>query len=456
MTPIQLLLAGSRKADGSPNAGGRCFLYRPGTSVAVTGYQDKDGSAIITLDSGGILLDAAGKRKVYIDQTCDVREETSDGTLIATTRALTDVTAALVEVENDGFTGVDSSGVSGAGNRTDLNAVLSSMHRSFGGLDAQYKHATAAVGRNFSAWMSELHISLADYGAVGDDATDNTAAFLAVASVTAQTHQPVFIPAGVFRISSAITFPANTVFYGVGRGSGGTTGSVIKCTNSSQNGLIFGASATLSNFCIFSSVGSSGTAITVGSTSLLIGISTFATPGGTTLFDVALDNSSSRSTAINCSLKATTTIASRNFIFVGGSRSGGAISNCTAAIGSDNISVATSEITGIPYASGTQDLANGGTATVATPGAGQAICHGRVRATSAGAGTVNPPTHRDEILLVMELYNNSGGAFTFTFGTGFKSTGTVAPANGSRITCSFVYDATDAVYVEASGRATTT
>jgi hypothetical protein len=67
--------------------------------------------------------------------------------------------------------------------------------------------------------LSEI-ISVRDYGAVGDGATDCTEAFAtAVADIGARGGGSIFIPPGTYLVGASISMPANVVLYGDGQAS---------------------------------------------------------------------------------------------------------------------------------------------------------------------------------------------------------------------------------------------
>jgi hypothetical protein len=95
-----------------------------------------------------------------------------------------------------------------------------------------------AVPRSVRAKLREF-VSVTDFGAVGDDATDCTAAFLnAYDAVVAKGGGRIFIPIGFYRVSSLPVVAANDVWW---QGEGdGDHGSVIRWTGSATaNCLVF-------------------------------------------------------------------------------------------------------------------------------------------------------------------------------------------------------------------------
>lgn len=225
-----IALSGSRKADGTANASGLVWIYVLGTNTQATAYSDRDGEAALTQP---VILDAAGKATVYVDQAVTVHVETSTGASLQDTD-LQDAPGAIA-VENAGFTGTLASGSQGAGGVTDLDTVLTSALTSFGGTDFQYKPSTGATQRAVSAWMSEVWVSVKSFGAVGDGAIDDTVAIqAAINRVLALGGGIVYFPPGTFLISSPLTLnSATSVSF---RGAGAV--SIVKNSHATANAFV--------------------------------------------------------------------------------------------------------------------------------------------------------------------------------------------------------------------------
>jgi hypothetical protein len=70
---------------------------------------------------------------------------------------------------------------------------------------------TGGVITNVEAKLAQ-YVSVKDFGAVGDGVTDDTTAIQAALNASLS----VYVPAGTYLISAALTVPANTLFYGEG------------------------------------------------------------------------------------------------------------------------------------------------------------------------------------------------------------------------------------------------
>lgn len=268
-TPIHpLIISGSRKSDGSVNAGGRVFLTQVGSAnIAVTGYADADKSAALTLNGGGYLLDGAGKAAIYTDQPCTVRIEDASGVSVDSYSFNPSTNAGLVEVINAGFTGVNSStGQYAGGQRTYLDAVLSDIYASLGGTDGRTKKTTSSSPRRLSDALKEIAISVTDFGAVGDGAYVNDGAFaLAFAAAGATGVGVLKIPTGTYRIQTGLTIPANLRVIGDGAGR-----SIISTTSN------LSAIVTLADGASIADVGLLGNAFIGGNGLAAIGVNVVA------------------------------------------------------------------------------------------------------------------------------------------------------------------------------------
>lgn len=208
-----LALAGSRKSDGTPNASGKVWGYIIGTSTEAVLYSDRTGDTVVNQP---VILDAAGKATIYVDQVVTLRVETAAGVSLGEMDYQD--AAPVVSVQNDGFTGTLEDGSQGAGGETDLDAVLTSAFESFGATDFQFASSAGATPRSVASRIGEANVSIVDYGAVGDGNILNTSAIqAAINRVIALGGGVVFVPPGTFltgRVTNFTTTPVS--FAGVG------------------------------------------------------------------------------------------------------------------------------------------------------------------------------------------------------------------------------------------------
>jgi hypothetical protein len=170
--------------DGTPLAGGKLYTYAAGTTTPLASYTAYAGTVANT---NPVILDSRGEANVWLSGVgYKLALYRADNTLVWTVdnvfgqAALADVLAA-------------SSGSS-------LVGYLPS--------------GTGAVATTVQTKLRES-VSVKDFGAKGDGATDDTAAIQAAATLGVD----VFIPAGTYKINGSISPNANTAFFGVGYAS---------------------------------------------------------------------------------------------------------------------------------------------------------------------------------------------------------------------------------------------
>lgn len=236
-----LALAGSRKADGTPNASGRAWFYVPGSLLAATVYSNATATAALTQP---VSLDAAGKAVVFTTQPVRVIVEylvsgTSYLTLSDST-ALMDA-AGAVGVRNPGWTGALPDGSQGAGGDGTLDAVLTAIKASTNGVDGKFLESSGATARPIRDKFVEISISVKDFNAKGDGLTTDTIGLqAAINRVGALGGGVVLIPPGTYLFDAALsTNLPNVTIRGAGRSV-----TTLKQINNAGGGLSFGASAT--------------------------------------------------------------------------------------------------------------------------------------------------------------------------------------------------------------------
>jgi len=441
---LPLALGGSRKADGTVNAGGLVFLSLSGSpNSSVTGYLDRDKNAAATLDGGGYRLDQAGKIALFVDTTCKVIVQDTNGVNVDSFVYEVATNAGLVEILNPGFTGVSpTSGALVAGGRSTLDTALSSLYSSLGGLDGKYRGVYGTADTNVKAEIEQIGLTPQRFGAKGDGVTDDTAAFLSLAAAQSASGLAVFLPKGTYKISSAITFGAAVTITGVS-----SAGSIITQSNAISGGIVIGNSSVLRNLSVRSSVASSGVGISCGFLCGFFGVNVDTTTG---TFVTGVSCTAGQLLAYDCILQGLT----NGTLGVVTSDLPSSISPVTAL--TTYFFVKTTDTNLALFSYQTQDLANGGTAAIGssiTDWTGRPILHQRIRGTSAGAGTVNAGGTINTVavqFIVLECFNNSGGAFTFTLSAVFKGSGNPAPGNGLRILVLYAYNSTEGFYMEVA------
>lgn len=228
-----LAISGARGSDGSPVSSGRAWFFVPGsTGSQLTVYSDADGLAVL---SQPITLDAAGRATVYTKAPARVQVEDSSGSVVCLSDRGNTSQAPEVEVENVGFTGTILSGTSagsqGAGGRTSLDAALSSLYASVGGIDGQLQIISGGsrIGapRPLYSAITDLVVNVKSFKngsglAVAGDGLqiDTTGVMAAINYVAGKGGGTVFFPPGNYLIDQPLTNTTSGVsFLGVGQAS---------------------------------------------------------------------------------------------------------------------------------------------------------------------------------------------------------------------------------------------
>lgn len=441
---LPLAMTGSRKADGTANAGGRVYLSlidSPNSSV--TGYLDRDKNAAATLSGGGYVLDQAGKIALFIDTACRVRTEDTNGAAVDAYVYEPVINEGLVEVDSPGFTGVSpTTGSLAAGGRTTLAAVLSSLYASTGGLDGKFRGVYGTADTNIRAEIESIFLTPQRFGAFGNGVADDTTAIQAMASAASSSGIPIYFPRGTYKISSAITFGAGSVISGAGRT---VQGSFINCVNATQDGFIVGSDSIVENLAI-GTTGSTGTALKMSSAGNLINVG-IGTAGSGSFATAGNNTGGGAIVAIGCLFNGSTTAVAGGTWIVNYAHqfTGAGIAQFNPLVA--NVSGAGTQA--LSSQSNTASMATGGNVTPTTIQRGVAHAYQRVVGTSTGSGTINllgaPPT--GTCILVVECVNAAAANFVFTF-SGYKSTGTATTTTGLRIAVTFAWNPTDGFWVE--------
>ena len=251
---IGFLQSGIVTSAGVALASGKVRFYQPGTLTPETVYSDGAGVSPITQP---VTLSAGGTATVYSLNPirCQIKDAT-DVTLLFDLDQADTVSGSGVSIQSATF----NNNVAFTS-----KAAFDAWSTSFGGTAGMWKGKIGTTERNVKDMISGIAISVLDYGAVGDDATDCTTAIQnTINAVATLGGGIVLFPPGTFRISAALTYGAAGTLplriRGTGRGS-----STIKQTGAAANGFTFSTFGSLAfeSLTITSAAGSTGTAISL-------------------------------------------------------------------------------------------------------------------------------------------------------------------------------------------------
>lgn len=490
---VEWFAAGVVTTAGVPVASGKARFYQPSTLTPANVYSDDAGAAAI---SQPLTLSAGGTATVYtLDPVRVIIKDSLD------TTTLYDVTLNILRHDQ---VYVTSSSFNG-GVQTTLETILAFASDSFGGTAGywNYKEGSTATERPIVDWLGQMYVSVKDYGALGNDSADDRAAIQAAINRVAAFSErgTVLIPAGTYRISSALTVSSTAVSI---RGLGSIR-SVIKNTNATGNALTISAGfhgQFFEDFGIQHTSNSTGNAIqvTAGNSHKFSNLAIEGHRGGI----IGITGSTiSPSLVLGCYINTENNAAARGIQTIGPATvissytttGAGYGIECTGALGSVACVGCRFQGTGAGSAAGgplinstgvgfsflgcvlpTITITNGG--GVVTTGsqfdgnlhivdnssrtvfsvAGGASCapdlddsfHFRVRGTSAGTVTIAPADLANNGIFTFFCYNNSGGAVTFAWSAAgdWITSGAVSPADGTAITVAFQWDATAGNFYE--------
>jgi hypothetical protein len=248
-------------------ASGRAWFFQPGTQTSqVPIYSDGDG---LTAQTQPVALDAGGRAVVYLKEAARIEVQDSAGNNYVTIRGEdrgNTLQAAQVEIENLAFTGVDLVNATQVlGGRTTLDAILSAVTTSFGGIDWKYLEGAGTTSRKMRDAIGRW-ISPTDFGAFGDGATDDTAALQACITRALASDKAIWIEPGTYKITAPLTATGATAagLYIVGASR---SACLIRNHSTTGNALSIDLSSAveshivLSNFAISANTTSSGAGI---------------------------------------------------------------------------------------------------------------------------------------------------------------------------------------------------
>ena len=225
--------------NGVPLSGGLLYTYAAGTTAAAATYTSITG---LSANSNPIVLDAGGRVPNEIWLTVNTSYKF----------VLQDANAVLIGTW-DNIPGISSADTLAANLANQSNIALGDA---LIGFKQTYSLGImpGAVGKTLNDKMQDL-VSVKDFGAVGDGVADDTTAIQAGIDLACQYGGNVYLPAGTYKISSALVFSMNSGTTDpvkrpsmCGDGMGATT--IYQSANA--NGIeVIGYDANPAGYCLF-------------------------------------------------------------------------------------------------------------------------------------------------------------------------------------------------------------
>jgi hypothetical protein len=215
---MQLLQNGKQQfidQNGSPLVGGQVFFYAPGTTNPATTYQDAAGN---TPNSNPIVLDSNGQATIW-----------GTGTYRQVVQNAASVTIwdQLVQTSDAGFLAFQANLANASS--IGYGDALVAVKQPLGNAVARTQHDHNAD-----------YVSVKDFGAKGDGATNDTAAF----NNAFNAAKDVYIPPGTYNVSM-VTIPGGCRVRGAGKGV-----TTLVCPATADHVLLISGSAHLSGLTV--------------------------------------------------------------------------------------------------------------------------------------------------------------------------------------------------------------
>lgn len=255
--------------NGTILSGGKIYTYAAGTTTPLATYTSSSGG---TPHANPIVLDSAGRvpgGELWITAGVGYKFvlETALGVLIGTYDDVTSETAATSILTPSGYT-----------TATNVQTAFDNLGSNTGtGYVGFLQSGTSATARSALAKLRDV-LCVKDFGAVGDGVADDTAAMTAAIVAALAQRRALYLPGGVYKITSVITVTmpnpavgpmATNYFAQLTMYGDGFADTEVRC---SSNGFlnIIGSSQQHSidfqNFAVTAAAPNNGTAITMNCT----------------------------------------------------------------------------------------------------------------------------------------------------------------------------------------------
>lgn len=189
--------------NGVKLSGGKIYTYSAGTTTPAATYTSANG---LVYNANPIILNSAGRppNEIWLPDNVAYKFilKDSNDVLIATYDDLTGVNSGL-SASNVTFTGVKGQ----TGTVASLGTMNGSDYVGFQPLGSGANYANYSIQDRL-----RQSVSVKDFGAVGDGITDDTNAFINALVAS----KNVFVPAGTYKTTAAITLPTYGCLIGAG------------------------------------------------------------------------------------------------------------------------------------------------------------------------------------------------------------------------------------------------
>ena len=183
--------------DGVPLSGGLLYTYAAGTTTPQTTYTSSTG---LVANTNPIVLNSAGRtpQQVWLTEGVSYKFE------------LRDANNVLIQT-NDNITSINDFGdFSNSSDPAKGDALIGFRQSNAGG------NLAGSVGSTVHKKLQEI-VNVRDFGAVGDNVTDDSAAFQAAATALAgAVSGTIEIPPGTFYIATPVALASNVIIRGAG------------------------------------------------------------------------------------------------------------------------------------------------------------------------------------------------------------------------------------------------
>jgi len=201
---IDILAGGIIDDSGNPLDSGKVYVYEIGTTTPVTTYQDID---LTTPNTNPIILDAAGRAEVYVENNVRLVIEDQDSNTIQDIDALGSTlsgTTVVSDLEVEGE--VDSDLIPKVDSTYDVGSTTKRWETGyFDTINATNIQGTlSAVGALTPGWVNNLRISYAAgvftiSGANGQDLSETNPGYIGYQAITSTN-------TGILKVTSNFTF----------------------------------------------------------------------------------------------------------------------------------------------------------------------------------------------------------------------------------------------------------